>query len=550
MRPSKYIVLLLAALLGLGTLRAQKEANVWYFGYQAGIDFNGTEPTPLTNGNLSTSEGSASISDTNGNVLFYTDGISVWNRNHQIMPNGSDLFGHSSSSQSGVIVPLPQNPNLYYIFTVDMQAGVHGLCYSIVDMTLDEGRGDIIQKNINLFSPASEKITAVKHENGEDYWIIAHRWNSQQFMTYLLSANGLNQTPVISEVGSSHTGNLGNTIGYMKASSNGEHLALALYGDGLFEIFDFDDSNGNLSNPITLSGYPAAYGVEFSADGQYVYGTLFSSKKLYQFNLAYQTADLMQAAAHLVATSSHYLGGIQLAPDGRLYIARFNSNTLARVEYPELRGNLVGFNEEALELAGRSSSLGLPTYVQSYFADPLGRALPVELWQLQARHLGDKIVAITWESELEEGAFILEKSEDGKHFRELARVAASTGSNYYEDQKVEENAYYRLRELSTDQERWSQVVYVALAEAEAALNLEFYPNPIQREVKLQHNLPEDSEVISRLYDQRGQLLWQFKGEVQNLSQAAQGYLPNLPSGSYLMKLDAVNYHHTQRLVKY
>lgn len=72
----------------------------------------------LTNGQLNTLEGCATIADTTGSLLFYTDGITVWNRNHVPMPNGSGLLGNPSSTQSGIIVPYPGNTDLYYVFTV------------------------------------------------------------------------------------------------------------------------------------------------------------------------------------------------------------------------------------------------------------------------------------------------------------------------------------------------------------------------------------------------------------------------------------------------
>ena len=103
---------------------AQGEAKYWYFGANAGVNFNTSPPTAITNGQLNTSEGCSSISDESGNLLFYTDGSTVWNRNHQIMSNanyfnGNGLNGDPSSTSSGLIVPHPTNPNLYYVFTVD-----------------------------------------------------------------------------------------------------------------------------------------------------------------------------------------------------------------------------------------------------------------------------------------------------------------------------------------------------------------------------------------------------------------------------------------------
>src|SRR5688572_18740112 len=163
---------------------AQGEANNWYFGVNAGITFNGGAPVALTNGVLSTSEGSASISDRNGNLLFYTDGIRVWNRNHTQMPNGFGLAGNPSSAQSGVIVPKPGSTTMFYVFTVSEEGNAPGACYSEVDMTLDSGNGDVIPGTKNtllLPSPTSEKIAAVKHANGLFVWVIVHKMFTNEY---------------------------------------------------------------------------------------------------------------------------------------------------------------------------------------------------------------------------------------------------------------------------------------------------------------------------------------------------------------------------------
>ena len=95
---------------------AQKQANIWYFGSNAGLDFNNGNPTALTDGSMFTQEGCASIADENGNLLFYTDGLKAWNKNHQSMPNGTGLLGNYSSTQSAIIVPKPNSNKIYYIF--------------------------------------------------------------------------------------------------------------------------------------------------------------------------------------------------------------------------------------------------------------------------------------------------------------------------------------------------------------------------------------------------------------------------------------------------
>src|SRR4051812_29467993 len=147
---------------------AQKENNIWYFGTNAGLDFNSGVPVALTNSAMVTSEGCASVSDTAGNLLFYTDGISIWNKNHTIMPNGTGLTGNSTATQSALIIKKPGSANLYYVFSTHFT-----LAYSIVDMTLNSGLGDVTIKNDTLGN-GSEKLCGAAHVNGTDYWIISH----------------------------------------------------------------------------------------------------------------------------------------------------------------------------------------------------------------------------------------------------------------------------------------------------------------------------------------------------------------------------------------
>ncbi|MBD1263210.1 hypothetical protein HZY62_21670 [Maribacter polysiphoniae] len=88
---------------------AQNRANIWYFGYRAGLDFNSGAPVTLLDGQLFTREGCASMCDNYGGLLFYTDGISVYNKNHMLMPNGTGLLGDSSSTHSAIVVPKPRS---------------------------------------------------------------------------------------------------------------------------------------------------------------------------------------------------------------------------------------------------------------------------------------------------------------------------------------------------------------------------------------------------------------------------------------------------------
>ena len=137
-------------LLLINISSAQKESRFWYFGDNAGLDFNQSPPVPLLNGVLITTEGCASMSDTSGALLFYTDGITVWDRNGMPMPNGTGLLGHSNSTHSAAIVKEPGSSSKYYIFTAPAQAGVLNgkpeMRFNLIDLSLNGGFGDVVIK--------------------------------------------------------------------------------------------------------------------------------------------------------------------------------------------------------------------------------------------------------------------------------------------------------------------------------------------------------------------------------------------------------------------
>lgn len=278
-----------------------KRTNHWYFGQNSGLDFINGTVVPDINGAYDNYEAAATISDTSGNLLFYTDAETVWNRNHQIMQNGTNIGGCWSSTQGALIVPKPQNDSIYYIFTTDCAENnlVNGLRYSIVNMTLDSGRGAVTQKNILLHTPVAEKLAGIHHTNGTDVWVVTHEWNSNNFLAYLVTSYGVDTVPVVSSIGSIHSGSLQAPFipaGYLKFSPNGKKL-VSMKGGGNqeIELFDINDSTGSVSNSITLASggnlYP--YGASFSPDNLRLYvsyacgggnGPLLPGK-IYQYNL-------------------------------------------------------------------------------------------------------------------------------------------------------------------------------------------------------------------------------------------------------------------------
>lgn len=356
-----------ALLLLAAPARAQRPTDLWYFGQQAGLSFgpDGTAPTPLNNGKMSTFEGCAVATTAKGELLFYTNGETIWNRLHRPMPNGTKLMGSGSSTQSALIVPDPGSGNIFYVFTVAPQGTPNGLRYSLVDMTRAEGLGDLPRVNLLLVQPVAEKLAAVRHANGRDVWVLAHRWNSSAFVAYLVTAAGVQSSkPVLSSVGSVNSGPGRNAIGALEFSPDGTHLAAALWREtNKFEVYNFDRSTGKVSQPRSFGPYPEAYGVAFSPDGSKLYGTCNGTgggqSQLWQFDLKSKSGN-----PTLVGKSANRkIGALQAGPDGRIYVAREDNPALGVIQKPNEAGKACLYVDEGLKLGGRRSKLGLPNFV-------------------------------------------------------------------------------------------------------------------------------------------------------------------------------------------
>ncbi|WP_350290170.1 T9SS type B sorting domain-containing protein [uncultured Croceitalea sp.] len=349
-------------------ITAQKETALWYFGGGAELDFNSGFPVPRNDGDFFFKEGCSTMSDANGNLLFYTDGRFVFNRNHQIMPNGNYIGGHESSTNSGVIVPKPEAPNIFYIFTIYKEGGALG--YREVDMSLDGGLGAIVGDYQLLEQNVTEKITAVVQDDLEGFWAVSHRFPGNEFLAYHITAAGIDTNPVISAVGTSiaSTG-VRNTLGAVKISPDGKRLAVANQGNKEFQLFDFDTATGAISNPITLPltdnfGLGGAYGVEFSPNSQVLYGSI-ERGPVYQYNLEDSDPNNIRSSRQKVSQNELFLGAIQLAIDGKIYVSRQSGN-IDVINKPNEIGIDCDYQDSAVYLGNAYGTLGLPATVQSY----------------------------------------------------------------------------------------------------------------------------------------------------------------------------------------
>jgi len=353
---------------------SQTPSDKWYFGTNAGLNFTGGAPTAIINSGMNAFEGTASIADASGNLLFYTDGMTVWNKNNVTMTNGTGLMGNLSSTQAALIVPTPSNTNQYYIFTTDAQAGPAGLRYSVVDMSLSSGLGSVTIKNTLLLTPVCEKLAAIKDNiSGNRYWLMCHGVNNKNFYAYEINSLGI-QPPVISSVGMVHksTPNT-NMIGQMKFNSCGYQIALAGGMLDTVQVFNFSKLTGQVTNPITIPVNSFPYGIEFSTPvNNMLYVTTSNSlQTLVQYDL-YAGSQPSIIASKLIISTSPSLTAMQSGPDGNLYISKAGSNFVGRINNSSSPGALCNFVINSINLdplsIGIKCSWGLPSFaVDNYF---------------------------------------------------------------------------------------------------------------------------------------------------------------------------------------
>lgn len=390
---------------------AQKAGNIWYFGNNAGLDFNGPSVVPLSNGALSTSEGCSSFADpVTGQILVYTDGITVYGKNHLPMPASitTPLAGNPSSTQSGVIIPMPGNPNKVYVFTTPAQTGfgmLSSLCYSIVDLTLNGGNGDVTTVNVPLIDTAVEKIAAIASCNGTEFWVVGHKWNCDTFYAFKLDASGIS-APVKSKVGIVHQDigsmNAAETIGYLKFSSDGKKLGSVTYTNlNTMEIFDFNSNTGVISNPITEAyGWDAnfpfsgLYGCSFSPDNTRFYVGYFGSgdnSKLFQYDMTAGSAAAILASKTQVYSTTSGIGALQNGPDGKLYVSVYGASTLDVVQNPNALGLACNYQAAAQPLNTGFATFGLPVIVENFLSSI---STPINLSVKDSICSGDTVTAL------------------------------------------------------------------------------------------------------------------------------------------------------------
>lgn len=360
-----------------------QQNNNWYFGRKAGLSFNpvlGQQiPVVLSNSVMLSDEASASISDENGMLLFYTNGTTVFNKQHQIMLNGDNLDGYISATQV-LIIPMPGSDHLYYIFTTGAleTSFASGYKYSIVDMNQDNGNGEVVTKNMLLWSSCTERLTAARHANGIDVWVITNDNNSNIFRSWLVTCTGI-EPAIVSTVGVIMNQHATVNSGVMKVSPDGRSLVQThfpaldeiVYIPNFFQLFNFNSLNGTITNPRTIGYTDVQYThCDFSPDSRLLYITRPSDRKIDQIDISQPSLALILASRYVIDAGNNYYD-IQLAVDEKIYISK-PSFEISTISNPNVRGFGCNFQKENITLMPGTSFLGLPTHINDIisWSDP------------------------------------------------------------------------------------------------------------------------------------------------------------------------------------
>lgn len=356
---------------------SQKEANFWYFGFNAGLDFTDCDPVALEDGLLNTFEGCSTISSSAGELRFYSDGTTVWDKEHRVMPGGTGLLGDSSSTQSALFVPNPEIPNIYYLFVVSNSRNP-GFYYYTIDLNENSGLGSVIAGPVDLNNGErenwTERVTAIQSNTSNEFWVISAS-NSNMY-SYNVTKNGVEERPVITSLGSPDVENRGS----LKISPDGSKLVITSQSSECL-LFDFNADTGRVSNRQTLD-VSRSYGAEFSQSGGRLYVSTggnnqgaFSNPSdsyIYQFDLTRTSiTDINNSRTEINLWNNGFRGALQLGPDARIYYAKSGEGSLGVINKPEELGDDVDYVHEGISLGTKTSSEGLPPFIQSFFKSAL-----------------------------------------------------------------------------------------------------------------------------------------------------------------------------------
>jgi gliding motility-associated-like protein len=316
-----------------------RQAENWHFGQELSISFSSGTPVPTSPSAMDGFEGVVSMSDTNGNLLFYTNGggrVSpvgtdpdlvqntgiIWNRNHEVMYDMRGLEGGGfSARQSAIAMPAPSGEDgIYYLFTMEetefnadsvvvSQPLGRGLSYFVIDMNLNGGLGRVSTADQRVYIPAYEALDATPMADGSGYWIICHNANdiNPLFVVIPLTAAGVGM-PV--EYSTRPVG------GKLEFSPDGSML----FHRGI--LFAFDNATGIVGTELAEFPGVTAQAACFTPDSRFLYATE-DRPVLGEIIVRYDLRDFSTQAIERLRTSTDHIviatAPFQIGPNGNIY---------------------------------------------------------------------------------------------------------------------------------------------------------------------------------------------------------------------------------------
>ena len=351
----------------------QAPNQTWYFGKFGGLRFSNSVPAPVT-GKLDTWEGCAVYSDpATGNPILYSDGRKLFQADGSVVTGGDALKSGISSTQCCIFIPDPANAQRVYLFTTPDLTGVGSTqtkaYYSHISL---QGTPSVITANVELQDNMSEKIAGTQHCADNSYWVLYHHKSQSRIIAHKVTSTGVSTTPVVS----TYT-NLNNyyNVGAMKVSPDGSKLVVVSEADGssylqTVVLFDFNLQTGQATNPkfIAKNKCFGNYGAAFSPNSKRLFttGTLdrqqSSESALFEFDISSDNEATIAASMWTLPLGTRKLFGLQLGPDGKIYVVADRPSQLDVINKPNMMGAEVGYSLNVLNQSAKTV-LGLPTMI-------------------------------------------------------------------------------------------------------------------------------------------------------------------------------------------
>ena len=383
-----FIILLLFVLISLSVYsQPNKRTNFWYFAENIGLDFNSGAPVEDLSCSIYSGHSDASaLCDTSGNLLFYSNGKQVWNKNHVRMEGGYAGTSYTPGTQAALSIPKPGSDSLYYIFTSKQYEHNSPMFYYIVDMSANDGLGKVIDKDTLLAGwDAAEQLTAVYKNNKEDYWVITRKYRENKYASFLVNSDGVETEPVLNPAPYKDDYN---PRGHMKVSYDKKYLASCFSGGTWIhsgvEICKFNNETGAVDYLYyfrlidVILGGPAyrTNNCEFSPCSKFMYLAGYlpqdSTAHIYQFDMQYiDDSVLFEQSAIKVGEGQGF--NIQLASDGKIYCfaedawhSTTENNLVGVINNPEKFGTDCNYEPDVFNLSHGSVVRPLVNFVPDF----------------------------------------------------------------------------------------------------------------------------------------------------------------------------------------